>query len=209
MQTKDTLIHSKQFFVQIWGFSQKAVQKDLWSLLPSTEPASQGDTQAPFCQPCFPRDLWSTVPLLLTTLTESLRKWELNLFSVKLFLMGQLYKEGALSVFPYQSHFHKFWRKALKCLLVLVPSLLATPKTRGLFLQSSPPLTPRQPVTPSLLMRALHPAICPIQGLLWAPGASKGIKRGKGVWALLGRSQCFSSCGQRPVCSYFQSIMDW
>lgn len=57
----------------------------------STELASQGDTQAPLNSPVFPEaSVAGKVPLLLTTLTESLGEREFNLFSAELFLVGKL-----------------------------------------------------------------------------------------------------------------------
>lgn len=61
---KDTLIHSKQFFLQIWGHSQKAVQQDLWSVLPPQSLQVEEMHKLPLIGR-FPRDLGSTVLLLL------------------------------------------------------------------------------------------------------------------------------------------------
>ena len=66
---------------------------------PSTEPASRGDAQAPFNRPFSQRPRQHR-PSVVTTLMESLGKLEFNLFCAELFLMGQFYKERALSAFP-------------------------------------------------------------------------------------------------------------
>lgn len=96
---KDTLIHSKQFFVQIWGCSQKAVQQDLWSVLPPQSLQVEEIHKLPLIGPLFPET--SAAPSFCCCHSDG-ESWEMkfNSFWAELFLMGQLYKEWVLSAFP-------------------------------------------------------------------------------------------------------------
>lgn len=108
---------------------------------------SQGDTQAPFNQPCVPRDLCSIVPLLLSTRIESLGEWEFNLCCAELFLVGTLQGKRSLRSQKGESKTHipvspsSEVNESSGLLLVLVPFPLALPKTRAaIFRIGSPPL---------------------------------------------------------------------